>query len=613
MEDFHFLRPLWLILIPLAALLCALLVQQQHSHGNWQKLIDSELLKPLLKGRINRQSKTGPTLILLFFTLAALALAGPSWEKIPQPVFKRSNGLIILFDLSPSMLVTDVKPSRLVAAKRKILDLLNARKEGYTALISYSGDAHIVAPLTDDTNTIATLTHILDPNIMPIHGSNVEHATTLAIDLFHDSGFDQGNILLITDGITQTARDTMEKLLANQPYTLSIIGVGTNSGGPIPIQNGSFAKDSQGNILLPRLDDNLLRSLAQVTNGYYSPLRLDDSDINYLATAQQSLKNSPQTVEREFDQWFDRGAWLALALLPIVAIGFRRGALFSFVLFLPFTLAPLPVEALEWQDLWYNDNQRAMQAMEEQDYERAATLFNNPEWKAAAQYHNNELDAAQLHYAQEQSSTGLYNYGNTLAKNGQLEEAIAVYDKALQQNPDFEDAVFNKKLLEDLLNQQQAQQNQQQDSQQQDSQNNQQQEQPSQSDQQQGEQQSAQQNQQHGTQQEKNQSSEEPDQTAQTSSEQQEAEQEQNEQQQMAQEETDEAENSKENSTQSFATSQEEIQLSEQQQELEQWLRRVPDDPSGLMRNKFEHYYQQRQLDARQGKNTEHLNEERRW
>jgi len=647
MQSFHFIRPYCLWMIAPALLMILLLLRREKMSNAWQRHIDPVLLMPLLQGKINRAGKTLPTLALLFWVLCALALAGPTWEKLPTPIEKRDTALVILMDLSPSMLAGDVKPSRLIAARHKIMDLLQLRKEGYSALIGYSGDAHVVSPLTDDTQTIANLLNVLEPGIMPVYGSNVEEALTLALQLFQNGGYTQGDILLVTDGITDEALENSARLLKGKAFTLSIIGVGTETGGPIPTNNGDFVKNKQGKIILPQLHAEQLMALAKKVNGYYSPLQLSDSDIkpliNGTAFFNRDLLNKTHTkkLEREFDQWRDIGGTLCLFLLPLLLMGFRRGVLVSLVLVIPLIHAP-QVQAADttttssfhlptWSDLWLNDNQRAMKAIKDKDYETAAKQFKDPNWKASAQYHQGDYASALKQFQQDASTKGLYNQGNALAKSGQLQEAIAAYNEALKKNPQFDDAAINKKIVEDLLKQQQKQpQKKSQDQKQQDQSGDQSKPQPNDQ---------GQQSNQNGDQQQKD-SGQQKDSDSksnqhndQNSNESQKAHQDNNNQDnQEAQKKS--GENGKDQSDPNAANksgedrsddkqdpsdkkdnpaSAESKLTPEQKQALEQWLRQVPDDPSGLLRNKFEYYYQQHLQEQQSGKAPKHTNDEERW
>src|SRR5690606_7644966 len=118
--------------------------------------------------------------LLGLWTLAIVALAGPVWQKIPQPVERNTEALVICWDLSPSMLAEDVKPSRPLRSRLKLIDLLQARTDGQIALIAYSAEAYTVTPLTDHRETLINLLPALSPTTLPSIGSNPEMALTAA-------------------------------------------------------------------------------------------------------------------------------------------------------------------------------------------------------------------------------------------------------------------------------------------------------------------------------------------------------------------------------------------------------------------------------------------------
>ena len=643
LRQFHFIRPYSLLAI-LPGLLMSFLLYRIEKHRNaWQQHIDPVLLTPLLVGKIKRSGNKLPLFTLLFWLIAAVALAGPTWQKLPTPIEKRDSALVIMLDLSPSMLAKDVQPSRLVAARHKILDLLTLRREGYTALIAYSGDAHVVSPLTDDTKTIASLLQVLEPGIMPAYGSNLEDALSKALLLFKNAGYTQGDILLVTDGVTEQTVSQSVPLLQGKPFTLFIIGVGSEQGAPIPDNAGGFLKDDKGAIILPQLHEDKLRKLAKQLGGYYSHLQLNDGDIQALIDGtrvfNQTLteKDKTKKIQREFDQWRDVGGILCLGLLPILLVAFRRGIIISLLLILPLIHSPQtqaednaqsPAASTKhskwqegWDSLWLNANQRAKKAMNNKDYESAAKQFTDPDWKAAALYHAGDYRSALKQFQSRSSADDIYNQGNALAKSGQLQEAIKAYNEVLKKNPKFDDATFNKKIVEDLLKQQE-QQSAENKPQEQASNNS--QEQPSANDPSQS-----------------LSNDDKPDQDTDESKKDKSAGQQQadnaeenagrpdqqnrdgeanRDQQQKAHEEKDasqsdiEAQMEKSDAGADKPEPSAESQLTaEDKQALEQWLRQVPDDPSGLLRNKFEYYYQQRLQNQDVGKNDQRLNNEERW
>ncbi|MFN3163495.1 MAG: vWA domain-containing protein [Pseudohongiellaceae bacterium] len=186
LQDFHFLRPWWLLALIPAAIFFFALWRMNSVMTAWDRAIDKSLLPYLLDRSRNASQRTPLYLLLAAWVLSTVALAGPVWEELPQPVQQREDALVIVMDLSLSMFADDHEPSRLDLAKRKLRDILALRTEGQTALIVYAGDSHVVTPLTDDVVTITSLVPSLSPNIMPLFGSNPVPAIQMAVDLLDE-------------------------------------------------------------------------------------------------------------------------------------------------------------------------------------------------------------------------------------------------------------------------------------------------------------------------------------------------------------------------------------------------------------------------------------------
>lgn len=570
--NFHFLRPEWFYALIPAVLLFALLRYRNSHHSNWESAIEPHLLEHILDNPDSQVSRSPFTILLLAWLIATIALAGPVWRQTPQPVHEREDALVVIFDLTKSMLSTDVKPNRLVRAKRKLIDLLEMRDEGVTALVVFAGDAHTVSPLTDDTNTIAAMIPALDPSIVPAPGSRLASALEIAIGLFENGGVASGRILIITDEIRDVVAAERVVRQYRNAYPVSVMSVGTEEGAPIPVADErgrvSFLKDRQGNLVIPRVNTSSLRDFADLAAGRYSPMSLTDEDLEFLL-AEQPLAPADQfrELERDFDVWFEEGPWLLLLLLPLASLAFRRGWLWSLAI-----LVILPTEqaqAFGWDDLWRTRDQQAMQALDAGDPARAAELFEDSAWRATASYRSENFEAAANQFGEIKSSDGYYNLGNALARQGLLNEAIEAYDEALALNPEDEDAAFNKKLIEDLLQQQQEQQQQQQDSEDQNEENQ--------------DQQDSEQNQE---QQDQDQQQQEQESSA--------DEEEQEQQDQSEQEQQSEEQQNQEAQAQKAAEEEADPLDEEEKQALQQWLRRVPDDPGGLLRRKFQQQYDER-------------------
>ncbi len=599
--DLHLMRPEWLWALLPAALLALLLWRMQQRSGSWQAVIDPDLLRHLVSEESSHGRRRAWLGILIAWVIAVIALCGPSMQKLPQPVHQRQDALVIILDLSLSMNAQDLAPSRLDRARQKILDLLRARVEGQTGLIAYAGDAHVVTPLTDDNPTIANLLPALNPGMMPIPGSDPVAAMRLAVDLLRSGGSSGGRIVLITDAVAAAQRDALASVVKDAGVALTVMGVGTASGAPIPLPDGGFLKDASGTIVIPRLDGAALAGMARDTGGRYLPLRPDNANLVELANPQM-LPNGGELEEREgrsADQWEDQGYLLVLLLLPLGAALFRRGWLLALV---PLLLLgqPRPASAQAWEDLWLTPDQQGHRALAAGDSERAQQLFQDPAWSGTAAYQSGDYTAAASAFEALDSADAWYNRGNALARAGELDAAIAAYRESLARKPEQADAQNNIELLEALKQQQEQQQQEQQQNQenQQDPQNQQDAQDPADS-------QSArdQQNQQDGEPQGgdnargEDEPAEEP-QADQAEPQGQPGEQEQAEPQPQAGDE--------EPAEQEMRAGEMEAREGEQDQAMEQWLRRVPDDPSGLLREKFRYESRQRQ---REQQDTERNND----
>ena len=577
LAEFHFIRPYWLLALIPAIILIVILLKKKLNQGNWSEVCDAELLPFLLQNKASQQSRLSLPAAAIACLLVIFALAGPTWERLPSPVFRNDAALVIALDLSRSMDASDIKPSRLSRARYKIADILKKRKDGQTALLVYAADAFTVTPLTEDTETIASQISALTTEIMPSQGSNTGLALEKAVELLKQTGLQTGEILLVTDGVDfDRTVAAVENLGA---YQLSILGVGTTEGAPIKVSQGGFLKDAQGNIVVPKLNSRELSRLAEKGNGVYRAISSDDSDINAL------LKQLDSPVEKQghennnllIDQWSEKGPWLLLLVLPLAALSFRKGLLsLTLICLLPF---PESSYAVEWKDLWQTQNQQAQQAFKQQNYQQAAGQFDSPQWKAAAQYKAGQFDLAIETLLDDDSATGLYNKGNALAQSGKLQEAIDAYEKSLGLNPENEDAKYNKQQVEKQLDKQKQQQ-QQGDNKQQSEQDDKQKDEQGDSSEQSGEQdkkeQDADADQSEQQQSEENSESDEKEESDESES---------NQQEQQA-EETESEDESEDVAKPS--------EYNESEQANEQWLKRIPDDPAGLLKRKFKYQYGQR-------------------
>ena len=569
LEEFHFLRPWWLLLLFVALLLIWAQIRFVARANNWHKVISDSLFDALIESKSSRRVRLAMALPPLALVCAAFALAGPTYERLPQPVETKQDPLVIVLDLTLSMGSTDIQPSRIERAKFKVSDILEHRDEGLTGLVVYAGDAYVVTPLTSDTSNILNLLPSLHPEMMPVRGSNVVAAVELANELFGSLDQERGRILLLTDGISNfgTLRDTVDAR-----YPLSILGIEpTEDLAP----NGGEAVGGQ----------RLLRDFAMVTGGRYRSITLNDDDIKFLL--QKSALSETELLENQtFDTWHDIGYLLVLPLALLLALSMRRGGL-AVVLLVVCT----NVDAGWLEDLWVPKDRQALAAHDEGNFGAAAELFHDPQWRAVAKYRSGSYAEAEELFSHNESLDSIYNRGNALAWEGRFSDAIQAYENVLSQDPDHEDAQHNKAVIEALLEAMQQQQN--------DNSDESQEGEPQESEQQ------GNQNAQSQNQSQNDQANPEEDSNQQSTSTQQDdvADANQEERQQSQSDEGNEEnepterteaqrhdqsmadEGSDDQSSADLAESSEERELREIH---ERWLRRIPDDPSGLLQRKFQ-------------------------
>jgi len=561
----HLLRPYWLLILPLLIWLLWRLWHRQLQVGRWQRLLPEAFHAALLtRGRL-RHSRL-PWLVLgLAWLLAVIALLGPSWQRFEQPSIKRSDPLVVLLELTPSMLASDAPPTRLEQAKRKLLDLLERRQDVQTAVVVFAGSAHTVVPLSDDLATTRNLLDALHPSLMPEPGQRADRAIAKGLALLEQAGLGRGRLLLIGSSLDEHERSAIVTLMEGRNEQLLILGVGTEQGAPIAGKDGSFVKDAQGAILIPRLDNARLQRLANELGGRYQRARLGDDDLTSLGLFDQAGTLRQNDEITRLEAWLDQGHWLLLPLLLLAALAGRRGWLFCLPLLL---LQPQPANAFELEDLWLRRDQQGQRLLGAERPAEAAERFTDRRWQATARYQAGDYAGAAELFAKGNTAADHYNRGNALARSEAFEAAIEAYDQALDLQPDLQAAQRNKALIEELLRRQQEQPEAEQEQNQQEVQTGEPLPQPEQP-----------QSQEAGS----AHSPSPEDAQGEPSSEASGA----------SQPSTTEASPETEEMDGSAAQAQHEaLPEQERQQAMEQWLRQIPDDPGELLRRKF--LYEQR-------------------
>ncbi len=452
---FHFLRPWWWLALPLGWLLIMGLWRRQVGGDSWREVCDSHLLPHLLVGPSGGVVRAPYLLLGIAWLLVVFALAGPAWQQDEQPVFRTLTARVIVLDVSRSMDATDITPSRLARAKFKAADMLQRGADRQTGLVVFAGAAFTVSPLTDDANTLLNVLRVLDTDVVPVQGGDTAAGLRRAEELLRSARATSGEAIVITDSTAPGMRAAAAAIAA-RGFRVSVLAAGTAAGAPIPLADGGFLKDARGAIVLPGTDFESLRELAEVGGGRFVRMTADDRDIDVLLQDPVMVPTTMSGDRRHTEvRYRDEGPWFVLLLLPLAALAFRRGwvlILIVAVTVAPFGL-PLPAHAFEWQDLWRRSDQQAADALARGDAVRALEVARDPVWRGGAYYRQQQFPAAADAFAAQDNAAAHYNRGNALAKAGRLQGALQAYQAALRQAPDFDDAQHNHDLVERLLQQ----------------------------------------------------------------------------------------------------------------------------------------------------------------
>lgn len=481
LANFHFLQPWWLLLLLLWPPLLWWLARATGARTALTRLVDASLL-PLLLATRGRRQRWPLALPVLAAVLATLALAGPTWQRLPQPQYGGNAAQVLALSLSRRMLAHDVTPDRLARARYKVRELLAANADGENGLIAYAGEAFVVAPLTTDAHALNDLLNALAPNVMPVQGDAPGRAIARGVKLLRQAGVKKGSLVLVTDDANAAAVAAARRAYA-AGVRVSVLGVGTTRGAPVTLPDGGLLKNAKSDIVMARRDDAKLRAVAAAGGGLYQVMTTDHADIRALATELRTRRAGGLLTVAQTDRWRDFGPWLLLPLLPLAALAFRRG----WLLVLPFMLLPLwpaagraaasspelastssrslvtaPISdhrtSPDWRErfsaLWLNADQRALRALSEGHLKRAQQLAHNPILRGAAAYRAGDYPAAAKAFAAGSGTDAAYDRGNALARQGHFEAAIEAYSQALKLDPHNADAATNRKAIKDWLRKQ---------------------------------------------------------------------------------------------------------------------------------------------------------------
>lgn len=458
---FHFLRPLWLLLIIPGLLLPLLWMRRHDLSRRLTGVIAPHLLRHLVITPRDEHRLRPVHLFAALLVVGGVAASGPTWEQDRPDFLENRAPLVIALDLSPSMDANDLQPSRLEAAKQKLHDLIQRRAGARTALIAYAGTAHLVMPATDDPALLDTYLQALSTDLIPAAGKDVlgvidETKRLLGPDT-------PGTLLLVTDGGDSRQFSAIGQHLEGSDLQVLVMAAGVKSGGVVTGTNGETRTDDTGRPVVARFDTRELKELASAADAPLGSLTLNNDDLDWIELhAQQHFQASSD--DADVLHWKDAGYWLCWPLLLIALFAIRRGWrihwLAGLVLAVGIAGHAPSAQAGALADAFFTPDQQGRWAFEHRHYAQAAERFADPYWKGVAAYEAADFKGALATFAELDTAPAYFYLGNSYVRLSKFPEAIAAYQHALNLQPSFPEAVSNlalaKALQKDRDDQQQA-------------------------------------------------------------------------------------------------------------------------------------------------------------
>ncbi|QRY77681.1 VWA domain-containing protein [Pseudomonas sp. PDNC002] len=456
LSAFHFLRPLWLLLVPPAVLLAWLWGRRHDLARRLDGIIAPHLLEHLVVTPQDGQRVRPVHLLCASLVVGGVAAAGPTWQQDRPDFLENRAPLILALDLSPSMAADDVPPSRLEAAKHKVHDLIARRAGSPVALVAYAGSAHLVLPATQDPALLDSFLQALTPGLIQREGKDALGAIGVARRLLA-AEHSPGTLVLLTDGADAGQFEGIDKALSGSDLQVLVLAVGSQDGGLL--RGGQ--RDAEGRPLLAGFDAQAIRRLADAADAPLGSLTLNDDDLDWIELHAQQHFQTAQEDEQQLN-WKDAGYWLCWPLLALVLVSIRKGWkvhwLGAWLLAVGMGWPGQPAHAGTLADAFFTPDQQGRWAYEHGHYPQAAAHFHDPFWKGLAAYQAAEYDVALASFARLDTAPAYFYLGNAYVRLTKFEQAIDAYRQALTRQPDFPEAKANLVLAEALKKDREAQQ-----------------------------------------------------------------------------------------------------------------------------------------------------------
>jgi Ca-activated chloride channel family protein len=458
------LNPLALLGLPILALLAVLIFARNRTQATRRERLGiSTSLSPA----------RAVVLSLIPCALMVLALLRPYSGSTEVTIPATTNDYMFVVDVSRSMFAKDVPPSRMELAKRKLKDLIDEfAKQGEPhryGITLFAGYSYLLCPITDDAAVVKQFISEISPEMVTSLGSDLEAGMTTALSRFNQTNASSTRVLLVSDGEDNLlSLERVVELVSSKGIRVDVLGVGTTSGSPIELEDGSFVRSQTGSVVHSKLGEESLQAIAEAGSGTYVRATVDDRDIRELARSSLSLNRGTSQGNRTIHTYQEFGSWLAfgaLVALLIIAARPRMGALIRIL------VCVLVCGESAWAAPLTSANARAAYELYEAGkYEEAVNAFKvavdeSPKDPAVLQGYASALykvgkfpEAQKIFNSLASKSTkgrdyfeNTYNEGNALLAMKRYQDAFDAFTKALDVKPDDERALHNKAVARALL------------------------------------------------------------------------------------------------------------------------------------------------------------------
>lgn len=304
---------------------------------------ESRLLRRLAPSR----SVFKPILKLLFVLLGLssliIALVNPKMGTKLETVRREGVDIVFAVDVSKSMLAEDIAPNRLEKAKRLVSEIINQLASDRVGIIAYAGQAYPQLPITTDYGAAKMFLQGLNTDMLSSQGTAINEAIELASTYFNDEEQTNRILFIISDGEDHSGAATLEavELAISEGIKIFTIGVGTSKGGPIPIKRNGVVerlkKDSKGEVVITRLNEDILEDIASEGSGSYVDGVDTEEAVSLVKETLQQMDKKEFEAKQFADykdqfQWF-LGAALLFLLLDVFFLNRKTGWLQKLNLF----------------------------------------------------------------------------------------------------------------------------------------------------------------------------------------------------------------------------------------------------------------------------------------